>query len=302
MADLDWNLIRSFIAVAETGSLSAAARRLSASQPTLGRHVAELEAALGVVLFLRGRWGYELTQSGAALLERARPMAEQAAAFQRLAAGSTESVAGTVRITASEVMAAYVLPQMIARLGTAEPEIEIEIVASNAVDNLLRRDADIAVRMTKPAQLDLVARKVADLKLTACAARTYLDRRGEPHRPEDLIGHDLVGYDRGMELIEGFRSFGVELDRHAFRLRTDNQIVFWEAIRAGNGIGFAQQSLVVRDEGVDAILPELTLPVLPMWLAMHRDVRTSPRIRRVADFLHEELKTYAASTLRTRPT
>lgn len=295
MPDLDWNLIRSFVAVAETGSLSAAARRLSASQPTLGRHIAELEAALGVVLFLRGRRGYELTQSGAALLERARPMVEQAAAFQRLAAGSTERVAGTVRITASEVVAAHVLPPMLARLGIAEPDIEVEIVASNAVDNLLRRDAEIAVRMTEPAQLDLVARKVADLKLTACAARTYLERRGTPRQPEDLVGHDLVGYDRGMELIEGFRGFGVEIDRHTFRFRTDNQIVFWEAVRAGNGIGFAQESLVVREKLVEAILPQLALPVLPMWLAMHRDVRASPRIRRVADFLHEELKAYAVA-------
>lgn len=295
MSDFDWNLIRSFVAVAETGSLSAAARRLSASQPTLGRHIAELEAELGIVLFLRGRKGYELTKSGAALLERGRSMVEQVNAFQRLAVGSSERVAGTVRITASEVVATYVLPPILARLGMAEPDVEIEIVASNAVDNLLRRDADIAVRMTKPGQLDLVVRKVADLKLITCAAKSYLERRGRPLRPEDLADHDLVGYDRGTELIEGFRSIRVDIDRHAFRIRTDNHIVLWEAIRAGNGIGFAQESLVAREEMVDAILPQIVLPVLPMWLAMHRDVRTSPRIRRVADFLHEELKAYAVS-------
>ena len=295
MHDLDWNLIRSFIAVAETGSLSAGARRLSASQPTLGRHVAELETGLGVVLFRRGRRGYALTESGAALFERARPMAEQAAAFQRLAAGSAEQrVAGTVRITASEVVSAHVLPAMLARLGMEEPEIEVEVVASDAVHNLLRRDADIAVRMVEPAQIDLVARKIADLRLTACAAKTYLARRGTPRAPEDLAGHDLVGYDRGMDLIEGFRGFGVEIDRHAFRFRTDSQLVFWEAVRAGNGIGFAQASLAAREPAVEAILPQLALPVLPMWLATHRDVRTSPRIRRVADFLYEELKRYSA--------
>lgn len=294
MTDLDWNLIRSFVAVAETGSLSAAARRLSASQPTLGRHVAELEAALGVVLFRRGRRGYELTQSGAALHERALPMAAQAAAFQRLAAGSTERVAGTVRITASEVVSAYVLPAMLSRLGEAEPEIEVEIVATDAVDNLLRRDADIAVRMVAPTQLDLIARKVADLPLTACAAKTYLNRRGTPREPEDLAGHDLVGYDRSPLLIDGFRGFGVEIDRHAFRIRSDSQVVFWEAVRAGNGVGFAQAALAAREPLVEAILPQLSLPVLPMWLAMHRDVRASPRIRRVADFLHEELTSYSA--------
>lgn len=294
MTGLDWSLIRSFLAVAEAGSLSAAARRLSASQPTLGRHVAELEAALGVLLFRRGRKGYELTESGAALYERARPMTDQAAAFQRLATGSVEQMAGTVRITASQIVSTYVLPPILARLGTEEPAIEVEIVASDAVENLLRRDADIAVRMVKPVQLDLVARKIADLPLTACAATSYLERRGRPAAPEDLAAHDLVGYDRGLELIDGFRAFGVELDRHAFRFRSDSHAVLWEAIRAGNGVGFAQRSLVMRDPLVEAVLPGLPLPHLPMWLTMHRDVRTSPRIRRVADFLHDALKLYSA--------
>ena len=295
MADLDWNLIRSFVAVAETGSLSAAARRLAASQPTLGRHVAELEQALGVVLFRRGRTGYELTEQGAVLFERAQHVGEAANAFARLATGATEQIAGTVRVAASEVVSAYVLPPILARLRQAEPAIEIEIVASNQVENLLRRDADIAVRMVAPAQQDLIARKIADLPLTACAATSYLERRGRPHSPEDLVGHDLIGFDRGMDIINGFAALGVAIDRHAFAVRTDNQIVFWEAIRAGNGIGFAQRQLAERDPLVETILPELALPPLPMWLAMHRDVRTSARVRRVADFLFAELKRYAGA-------
>jgi DNA-binding transcriptional LysR family regulator len=294
MAALDWNLIRSFVAVAETGSLSAAARRIGVSQPTLGRHIAELEAALGVALFRRGRSGYDLTESGMALVERGRAVGEQAAAFARLAEGRTEAISGTVRITASEIIAAYVLPEMTARLAVAEPDIEVEIVASNRVENLLRRDADIAIRMTEPAQLDLVARRIADLPLVACAARSYLARKGRPERPEDLLDHELVGFDRGTELIEGFAAMGVGIDRHAFRFRSDNQIVLWEALKAGNGIGFGQAALVAREPLLEAILPALRLPVLPMWLAMHRDVRTSARIRRVADFLHDELKAYSA--------
>jgi DNA-binding transcriptional LysR family regulator len=294
MADLDWNLIRSFVAVAEAGSLSGAARRLSVSQPTLGRHVAELEQALGVFLFRRGRKGYELTESGAALIERGRSVGEHAAAFSRLALGTTESIAGTVRIAASEIVAAYVLPPILARLGQDEPGIEVEIVASNQVENLLRRDADIAVRMVDPSQNELIARKIADLPLVACAAKSYLDRNGRPRRPEDLSGHDLVGFDRSDDIIRGFAGLGVNVDRHAFRFRTDNQIVLWEAIRAGNGVGFAQKSLAVREPLVELILPELELPHLPMWLAMHRDVRTSARIRRVADFLFDALKRYSA--------
>jgi DNA-binding transcriptional LysR family regulator len=293
MSDLDWNLIRSFVGVAETGSLSAAARKLAASQPTLGRHIAELEQALGVVLFRRGRMGYELTEQGAALLDRARTVGEAANAFARLATGATEQVAGTVRVAASEVVSAYVLPPMVARLRQQERGIEVEIVASNQVENLLRRDADIAVRMVAPAQQDLIARKIADLPLTACAAKIYLDRCGRPETPDDLLAHDLIGYDRATDLIQGFAALGVSIDRHAFGFRTDNQIVFWEAIRAGNGIGFAQRVLAERDPLVEAILPELVLPSLPMWLAMHRDVRTSARVRRVADFLFAELKRYA---------
>lgn len=292
--DIDWNLIRSFIAVAEAGSLSAAARRLSASQPTLGRHVAELEQALGVILFRRGRRGYEMTDAGQTLLDRGRRMAEDAAAFSRLALGATEKIAGTVRITASEIVAAYVLPSLLAELAVAEPEIEVEVVASNLVDNLLRRDADIAVRMVRPNQADLVARKIAELPLCACAARSYLDRRGRPARAADLLDHDLVGFDRGDDIIRGFAALGVDTDRHAFRFRSDNQIVLWQAIRAGNGIGFAQRGLARSDPDIETLLPDLTVPALPMWLAMHEDVRTSPRIRRVADHLYDGLRRYAA--------
>ncbi|MDX8531513.1 LysR family transcriptional regulator [Mesorhizobium sp. VK25A] len=296
MKEFDWNLIKSFVAVAETGSLSAAARRLAASQPTLGRHIGELEQALGVTLFRRGRRGYELTEAGSTLYERGRAVSEQANAFSLLALGSVEAIEGTVRIAASEVVAAFVLPDMMARLGEEEPGIEVEIVASNQVENLLRRDADIAIRMVRPAQNELVARKVTDIPLRLCAASAYLDRRGHPETPADLAGHALVGFDRSDEIIRGFTAFGIPVGRSHFRFRTDNQIVLWEAVRTGNGIGIGQEPLVTRDPALEKLLPDVPLPVLPVWLAMHRDVRTSMRIRRVADFLHEELKRYSAGS------
>jgi DNA-binding transcriptional LysR family regulator len=296
MKEFDWNLIKSFVAVAETGSLSGAARRLAASQPTLGRHIAELEAALGVTLFRRGRRGYELTEAGSTLYERGRAVSEQANAFSLLALGSVEAIEGTVRIAASEVVAAFVLPAMMARLGEEEPGVEVEIVASNQVENLLRRDADIAIRMVRPAQNELVARKVIDIPLCLCAARSYLDRRGRPETPADLADHALVGFDRSDEIIRGFTSFGIPVGRSHFRFRTDNQIVLWEAVRTGNGIGIGQEPLADRDPDLEKLLPGVPLPNLPVWLAMHRDVRTSMRIRRVADFLHEELKRYSAGT------
>ncbi|RUU82227.1 LysR family transcriptional regulator [Mesorhizobium sp. M7A.F.Ca.MR.362.00.0.0] len=294
MAEIDWNLIKSFVAVAESGGLSAAARKLSASQPTLGRHIGELEQVLGVTLFRRGRHGYELTEAGSTLFERGKAVSEQASAFSLLALGSVEAIEGTVRIAASEVVAAYVLPEMTMRLGIEEPGIEVEIVASNQVENLLRRDADIAIRMVKPAQNELMARKVCDIALCACAAKSYLDRRGRPLKPADLVDHDLVGFDRGDEIIRGFTQHGIPVTRSSFRFRADNQIVLWEAVRAGNGIGLGQEPLADRDPLIEKVLPDLPLPVLPVWLAMHRDVRTSVRIRRVVDFLHEELKRYSA--------
>ncbi|MDH4987548.1 LysR family transcriptional regulator [Aminobacter anthyllidis] len=297
MTEIDWNLIRSFVAVAEAGSLSAAARRLASSQPTLGRHVAELEQALDVTLFRRGRQGYVLTEAGSLLFERGRAVSEQATAFARLALGSVEAIEGTVRVAASEMVAAHVLPAMLARLGIEEPGIEIEIVASNEVENLLRRDADIAIRMVQPAQNELVARKVTDIALRMCAATAYLDRRGRPRRPEDLCDHDLIGFDRSDEMIRGFEHFLPGITRHNFRLRSDNHIVLWEAVRAGNGIGIAQEQLIHREPLLETVLPDLPLPKLPVWLAMHRDVRASVRIRRVADFLNEELKRYSAGTV-----
>jgi len=294
MPDLDWNLIKSFVTVAESGSLSAAARRLASSQPTLGRHIAELEQALGVTLFRRGRRGYALTEAGSTLYERGKMVSEQASAFSLLALGSTEAIEGTVRIAASEVVAAYVLPEITARLGMEEPGIEVEVVASNQVENLMRRDADIAIRMIRPVQNELVARKVADVPLRACAAKSYLNRRGRPREPTDLVDHALIGFDRSDEIIRGFAEFGVPLNRSSFRFRSDNQIVLWEALRTGNGIGFGQEPLIDRDPLMEMLLPDLPLPSLPVWLAMHRDVRSSVRIRRVADFLHEELKRYSA--------
>jgi DNA-binding transcriptional LysR family regulator len=294
MDDVDWNLIKSFVTVAETGSLSAAARKLSASQPTLGRHIGELEQALGITLFRRGRHGYELTEAGATLFERGKAVSEQASAFSRLALGSVEAIEGTVRIAASEMVAAHVLPEMMARLGFEEPGIEVEIVASNQVENLLRRDADIAIRMVEPAQNELVARKVCDIPLCMCASQSYLDRRGRPTKPADLAGHALVGFDRSDDIIRGLARLGIPVTRGSFRFRADNQIVMWEAVRAGNGIGLGQEPLADRDPLLERLLPELALPVLPVWLAMHRDVRTSVRIRRVVDFLYEELKRYSA--------
>ncbi len=295
MSDFDWNLLRSFVAVAETGSLSAAARKIGTSQPTIGRHISELERALGLTLFRRGLGGYELTDTGATLLSHALTIREGVDRFSLQAAGSEEGLSGTVRISASEVMASLVLPQILARFSVEEPGIEIELVGTNLVDNLLRRDADIAIRMVTPSQEELVARKIADTPLAMCGSQTYLARCGAPTDQFDLLNHALIGQDRDDVMIKGFNALGAKVDRHSFRFRTDNQVIIWQAIIAGVGIGLAQVPLIAREPSLQRLLPELPLPVLPMWLTMHKDVRNSPRIRRTADFLYAALSDFARS-------
>jgi DNA-binding transcriptional LysR family regulator len=301
MSDFDWNLLRSFVAVAESGSLSAAARKIGSSQPTVGRHISELERDLGVTLFRRGLGGYEITDTGAMLLTHALMVREGVDRFSLQATGAEEGLSGTIRISASEVMATLVLPQMLAQFSIEEPGIEIELVGTNALDNLLRRDADIAIRMVTPSQEELVARKIADTPLAMCASKDYLARCGTPSNISDLLNHVIIGQDREDVMIKGFNALGANVDRHAFRFRSDNQVIMWHAILAGMGVGLAQMPLIAREPTLTTFLPELALPVLPMWLTMHKDVRNAPRIRRAADFLYAALSDFARSADATRP-
>lgn len=292
--DLDWNLIRSFVTVAESGSLLAASRTIGVSQPALGRHIDELERQLGLTLFSRGRAGMRLTEAGMALLEDARSIRRDVDHLLLRAAGRSESVRGPVRITASQVMATYVLPPMLARLKQAEPGLEVELVADNAIANLLARDADIAIRMARPAQSDLIAQKIGDLALGCFAHRDYVARRGAPETLGDLAAHDLVGYDRVTRIIEAMGQFGMTMERSGFAFRTDDEVAQWELVRAGAGVGFAQLAIAAGDADLERLLTGVPLPRLPLWLAAHQELRTSPRIRRALDFLQTELKAYAA--------
>ena len=282
---LDWTHLQSCIAVAEHGSLSGAARALGGSQPTMGRHVAALEAALGVRLFDRTAGGLALTPTGADLLDHAGPMGQAANRVALAAQGRSEAIAGTIRLTASEIVATYVLPGILAELHQLEPEIQIELVASDRTENLLRRDADIAVRMYQPTQADVIARKVAELPIGIYAAHDYLARAGVPETLADILRHEVVGYDRGEQIIQGFRAAGVEVDRQFFSFRTDNQVAAWHLVVAGWGLGFNQTLIGDGEAKVARILPDSKLPSLPVWLAAHVEIKTSRRDRRVFDFL-----------------
>lgn len=286
---LDWSLIRAFLAVAETGSLSAAARALGASQPTLGRQVKAMETQLGAELFHRRPRGFELTALGAALIEPARAMRASANRIALAAAGQEARLEGTVRITASVAMSLYHLPAIIARIREAEPAIQIELVPSDSSRNLLFREADIAVRMYRPRQLDLVTTHLGDIELGLFGATSYLDRRGRPARQDELLGHDLVGYDTNPAILDGFRAAGIDLSREWFETRCDDHAVYWELVRAGCGLGFAQASVGRGCPDVEEIPIDLDLPTFPVWLTAHEAMRHTPRVRRVWEMLAEGL-------------
>jgi len=285
----NWALVRSFLAVLEQGSLLAAARQLQSSQPTIGRHVAELESQLGLVLFERTGRGLLPTEAALRLAESARVMQRGADQLARSVAGSNRSTSGTVRITASQPVACYVLPPLLAQMRLTLPEIQVELVASNALDNLLRREADIAVRMVQPGQASVIARRLGKVALKACAHRDYLRRHGIPRQPSDLLSHDLIGGDRNDATLTGFAAQGLKVDWEHFAFRTDDLIVVWQAVRAGLGIGFVSEYMIRTEPAVVPLLTQFRIEPLPVWLAVHKELRTSTRIRAVYDFLAEAL-------------
>ncbi|MDP3222455.1 MAG: LysR family transcriptional regulator [Rubrivivax sp.] len=291
LADLrfDWTLVRSFLAVLDAGSLMGAARRLGAQQPTLSRHVAELESQLGAPLFERTGRGVLPTALALAIADAARQMEAGADTLARTLKRSREATSGTVRITTSEVAACYLLPPVLALLQQAEPGIQVELVASNQISNLLRREADIAVRMVRPAQGSLVARKLAEIPIVACAHGSYLQRMGTPRTGLDLLQHRLIGYDRDDTIERGFAQMGLPLPRETFVLRTDNQLAYGRLVAAGAGIGFVAAYNLRHWPGVQTVLPMLKVPPLPCWLAVHREIRGSALVRRVYDFLAEAI-------------
>ncbi len=283
--DFDWTLMRSFLAAIETGSLLAASRRLHVSQPTLGRHINELELQLNAVLFERTGRGLRPTAAAISIAEHARAMDNGADAIRRTLTGRNAQTAGTVRITASQTVACLLLPPLLVRLQQQSPEIQIELVASDQISNLLRREADIAVRMVRPDQSSLIARKIGSLELGLYASNDYLKRFGTPTRAGDFGKHRLIGYDTNDIIIRGFARNGVALDRDHFVIRSDDHLVAWQAALAGAGIAVLAQHVARTSRQLHQVLPTLPLPPLPVWLTVHREIRTSRLIRHVYDFL-----------------
>lgn len=285
----DWNQARAFLVTAEEGSFSAAARALRTTQPTIGRQVAALEKELGVTLFERVGTSLELTTTGLDLVEHIRAMSEAATRVSLTATGQSSSVVGTVCITASEVIAAHLLPPILGRLRIDHPGIELEIVASNQARDLHRREADIAIRNFRPVQPDLVARKIKDSTAHMYAAPAYLERLGRVTSEKDLARAEIFGFDRTDVMIDGLRPFGIELTRSNFPIVSSNHLVQWELCKQGVGICVMMAEIGDREPRVKKVLPRLALPI-PVWLVCHRELRTSRRIRLVFDRIAEALE------------
>ncbi|RVT43809.1 LysR family transcriptional regulator [Sphingobium algorifonticola] len=297
---LSWDLLSSFIAVAQTGSLSAAARCQRRAQPTVRRHIEALEAQLGVMLFTRSQSGLVPTQEALRIIPYVESMASTAQALVRTASGEGIN-AGTVRIAASELMAAQVLPAILSRMFEASPALAIELVASDLNEDLLRRDADIAVRMNRPTQAALVARRVGTASLGLYASKVYLARFGEPDTLAELVAqHRLIGEDRGTRIIDAFRVLGVAEAALNFALRSDNDNVQLAAMDAGIGIGVCQIALAKSLPGLRRVLPDITAP-LEIWVVAHEDLRNVPRVRLTLETLAKGLASYLKSELSFQP-
>src|SRR5262245_48406483 len=268
-AEPDWGLYRSFLAVLQTSSLSGGARLLGLTQPTLARHIGELEEALGLELFVRSPRGLSATEAALALRPHAEALAAAAGAMLRAASGVGEVVAGTVRVTASEVVSAEVLPPILAALRAEHPALEIELVASNTVEDLLRRDADIAVRMAPPKQEALLVRRLGTITIGMHAHRRYLERHGTPRRLEELHQHSVIGYDRPTPAIRALMAQVPGFAPVRLALRVDNDLAQLAAIRAGFGLGVCQVAVARRDPQLARVLPTVIDWKLGTWLVMH---------------------------------
>jgi len=294
LATADWENQRAFLAVLREGSLSAAARRLGVAQPTVRRRVEALEGALGQALFTRSPSGLSPTQAARTLGPHAEAMAAAAAVFERASSADKAAVAGTVRITASEVVGGEVLPTILARLADRHPALTFEVQLSNRTEDLLRQEADIAVRMVRPTQAALLCKRVGIVKLGLFAATTYVERQGTPRSLADLGRFAVIGPDRNageLRVLAGIPDAPAPAD---LAYRTDSHLAQLSAMRAGLGIGICQVALAARSRSLVRILGEAFEFDLETWVVMHEDLRRIRRVRTVFDQLVTGLKTYYA--------
>jgi DNA-binding transcriptional LysR family regulator len=285
MNKLNWDLICSFLTVSRNGSLSAAARELGVSQPTLSRDIQALESATELNLFKRTTQGLQLTEAGQRLVDAATHMGEAADMFSRQASGMSVQLQGTVRISANEIVGIYLLPAAVTAFREQHPGVQIEIVITNEASSLSKREADIALRMFQPRQPDLVARRLPDMELGFYAHRDYLQKYGKPETVEEFQQHTIIGFDENMEYIESAAQLGYQFTRDNFALRTDHMLMQINLARAGAGIIGTHVALAQHWNELERILQWVALPSLEFWVVCHSDVQYNSRIRSLFDFL-----------------
>lgn len=293
--EIGWELYRSYLGVLEEGSLSGAARAMGVAQPTVGRHVDALEKALGVTLFTRSQTGLLPTEAALALQPFAQAMSNAARALKRAAESQDSGIQGTVRVTASEVIGQEVLPPILAQLQEAHPDLTVELVLTNRVQDLLQREADIAVRMTQPKQEQLIARRIGALPLGLHAHKDYLRKHGTPKSLAEVAQHALIGFDEETPFVRAARKNFPLWRREIFAVRTDSDMAQMSMIRAGAGIGVCQVALAARDPDLVNVLPGCIPLALETWLTMHEDLRNNPRCKVTFDALLKGLEDYIAS-------
>ena len=292
--DLNWEWYRTFLKVLETGSLSAAGRALGMTQPTVGRHIDSLEIALGLKLFTRSYDGYAPTDAASELATYAQSMEKSAAALRRAATGHGTGIQGTVRISASEMIAVEVLPPILAQLRAQYPALRLELVASNKTDDLLHREADIAVRMFRPVQNALVVQRVGAIEVGLFAHSDYLRSHGIPTSVEELSQHALIGFDQDIPFLRHIEAHFPWFSRDALAFRTDSDLAQWAAIRSGLGVGLCQVALADKHPNLVRVLPSHVAVVMDTWVAMHEDLRSTARFASTFESLFHGLKDYAS--------
>ena len=289
-ANIGWELYRSFLGVLKEGSLSGAARLLGITQPTVGRHIAALESALGVVLFTRSPSGLLPTAVAHTLRPHAETMERTAAALERAASAQGDEVRGVVRISASEVVGVEVLPPIITQLRRQHPHLRVELILSNRLIDLLQLEADIAVRMVRPSQAQLLARRVGLIEVGLYARDDYLQQHGIPLLMHDLVGHSVIGFDQESAFIRSLPIKG--FDRSVFAISSDSDLAQLALIRAGAGIGGCQVQLAKQTPSLQRVLPDAFAFKMDTWVTMHEDLRNSPRCRATFDALVAGLQRY----------
>lgn len=289
----DWNQVRAFYATCEQGSFSGAARALKTTQPTIGRQISALEEGLGVTLVERSVKGLKITEVGYSLLEYVKTMSDAAAMISMIAEGSVQNLEGEVTLAATDLMASAILPPILMQLRNATPSVRIKIVAANHIQNLIEREADIAIRHVRPQQTELIAQRVAEFSANLYASSAYLDDVGRPRSLSDLKEHKFIANADPTQLISRFRSHGLEVREDQFAISSDHGTVSWEYLKAGFGIGIQPSGLGDTEPGIERVFGDFPSLKFPVWLVTHRELRTSPRIRAVFDALACGLREFA---------